>query len=395
MALLEVIEAVTKVFDLFNAVVDTVKNVREFFEDPDEENRRRYESTIEEIIRSRDELLDASATILSAIQQLDQTIFRERMSDKMGDLAQAEQALDNFLRTGDAVQRSAALDGSAGAMADLLQYVNDGTYPVEAILINLVEALPRRMMILKQADSGFCLSAVAMAPLKEAIRRIRDTANLIETAILSANQIGERTFTRRRVVILPRSLGGGRETITTLVFSIRYKNVLGTSTFSGETTTEDGDRDPDFVEAIERLREAANAARLRGLADDTNAAAIALMRSVAEVAETTLSRCEAGDVISLVSNEPLRFAQRAEFSMARRTLSLKQATLQLLQSSKQPIPPVIDVATSEADVLRLSKGLIDRPLTDAEQDALVAVHKAFGSAQVASVLLNLTDSRIK
>ena len=146
MNILAIVAAIKEVLGLIKAVYDVSQIVVGFFENPDDVNRQRYESVMEEIIRSRSQLLGASASILGAIVQLDQTIFREHMADKLGDVDQAEIALDNFRRTGEVGQRVAALDSSAGALADVLEYDSNKVYPVEAMVFHLSQILLRRIL---------------------------------------------------------------------------------------------------------------------------------------------------------------------------------------------------------------------------------------------------------
>ena len=388
MNILAIVAAIKEVLGLVKAVYDVSQIVVGFFENPDDVNRQRYESVMEEIIRSRSQLLGASASILGAIVQLDQTIFREHMADKLGDVDQAEIALDNFRRTGEVGQRVAALDSSAGALADVLEYDSNKVYPVEAMVFHLSQILLRRMIILREADPGFCTSSVAAAPINQSISIIRAAANQIEGAILSVNTVKEKGGTTRKVIIIPASEGGGREVIFISWFDINYSNVSGTVVFSGSTRTEEGPEDPNFLQSIQQLQNQANAAHQRGLADDLANAAIVEMRGIADQAELALRNCEAQGLGRLVFGRKLNFVERARYGDIRRENSPRLSILKLAESSSMQSERS---AIAIDSVSKLATGLLKRPLSNEEENALNALGKAFGQRQVAIAVLNHPD----
>lgn len=392
MNILAIIKAIKEVLEIVKAVYDVSKIVIDFFENPDDVNRQRYESVMEEIIRSRSQLLGASTSILSAIVHLDQTIFREHMADKLGDVDQAEIALDNFRRTRDPGQRVAALNSSAGALADLLEYNSSQVYPVESIVLHLSQILLRRMIILREADPGFCTSA-GSTPINQGINIIRSAASQIETAILSTNTIRELRGSKRKVINIPKSEGGGREVIATWMFSISYSNVSGSVAYSSSTSTEadDGPEDPGFLQAIQQLRNEANAARQRGLADDMANAAIVEMRGIADQAELALHRCEAKHLGRLVFGRELNFIERAQYVNTRRENNPKISILRLAESSSIRSERVLGKTDN---VKTLAGGLMKRPLSAEEESALKALGESFGPHQVAIAILNHPDCAI-
>ena len=390
MNILAIIGAIKEVLGLVKAVYDVSKIVASFYENPDDVNRQRYESVMEEIIRSRSQLLGASASILGAIAQLDQTIFRGLIADKLGDVDQAELALDTFRRTGDAGQRVAALDSSAGALADILEFDSNRVYPVESIVLHVSQILLRRMIILREADPGFCTS-VGSTPINQGISIIRSAASQIEAAISSTNTIREQRGTKRKIRIIPPSEGGGRETIVTWTFSIRYSNVSGTAAYSGSTSTEDGPEEPEFLQAIQQLRNEANAARQRGLADDTANAAIVEMRGIADQAELALRSCESKHFGLLVFGRELNFIERAKYADIRRENNPRLSFLRLVESSSTRSERSLD---RTANVIKIAGELMKRPLSAEEESALKALGKAFGPNQVAITILNHPDCAV-
>lgn len=151
MQALIVLKAIGDALGAINNIYQFVKNVQEFFGNPTDENRQRYLATLAVIMQVRDTILQASAEILSAIQALDERLFRQAISERLGDADTALQDLDAWKRTGNDVLRALALDRSASAVATMLQYVSNNVYPAVALIFPFVEILTSRMAILAEA----------------------------------------------------------------------------------------------------------------------------------------------------------------------------------------------------------------------------------------------------
>ena len=135
--LLVFLKAIGDAAGAINSLYEFGKNVQEYYTRPTDENRERYEWTYYLLVQARVQLSTASGKILSAMSTLDSRIFQEVLSDKLGDVDQAMQDLDNWRRTQSEVLKGAALDHSAGALADMLQYNRTNLYPRPSVVVSI------------------------------------------------------------------------------------------------------------------------------------------------------------------------------------------------------------------------------------------------------------------
>ena len=226
--ILAVLGAIGTVLSAINGIYSFVKNADEFLSGRSDWDAVR--AVISSQITIRNQILQVSGQILDAVAQLDRRIFLEHMADKLGDSDQAVLALDTWKRTGDLNQRAIALNESAGALSDVLRYSNNSVYPNESLAFPMVEVLFKRLVVLKEADPQFALSAIARQPVEDAVEFLRSTADSMSSAIEDANAIRDRSSIGTRVVTLPRSEGGGRMTVLVLHLDVSYRNLDGSVT---------------------------------------------------------------------------------------------------------------------------------------------------------------------
>ncbi|MGY1684994.1 hypothetical protein ACI8AK_05330 [Geodermatophilus sp. SYSU D00867] len=103
--LLALIKAVGTYAGAVTSLYGFANTVREFFAGPNDPARDKVLATYNAVIQSRKIILEASSDILDALKELDKTIFRSTLADKLGDADQAVQALDNWRRSGSEVMK--------------------------------------------------------------------------------------------------------------------------------------------------------------------------------------------------------------------------------------------------------------------------------------------------
>jgi hypothetical protein len=275
-------------------------------------------------------IVAASVEIFDAITQLDHTIFQANIGDKLGDSDQAVLALDTFKRTGDASQRTVALNESAGALSDVLRYSSGSVYPDEALVFPLIEILYKRLTILKECDPGFAKSEIAREPIRHSAEILDAVAATLEASIRSANHVRNASYERKRVTYTGSDVGGGRESITVLVLDVSYRNLDGSIVFErrGEFEPADG----RFSDIIARALADAAAVQQRGLAADLARARVTEIRDAAAVAERSLLVSEAhwvGD--RMLQREPTEL-EIAYFASARERRTIEQVAASLADS---------------------------------------------------------------
>ena len=386
-----ILDWIGKIGSAINAVYQLYKNVDEFnntpdwFNNPNGLQKQQFDQQMEQIIMSREQILVACANIQDSISQLGQTIFLTAISDKLGDADQAQQALDNWARTGDLLQRDDALNDSAGSLADMLQFSNSGAFPSISLIVPLFEILLIRLVILTQADPKFITSLFARKPIEDSIKLIRSTADSLEAKILERNQVNETSATHNEVRISPED--GIKESIKVVDFSIRYQNVSGTVAYCKSVRFEDIESG-DYEEIITLYRAEASAARSTGLAEDLRRAQIETMHNMADTAEKILRDAEIRQVQKIIGRK-LTVVERSEFRILRRSADIRQSTMEI--ADKYFIETELPFHENKA-ILANGKEILNRELTDDEEQSLSALARTFGAKAVLHTLLNHADS---
>lgn len=388
-----VLKIIGTVISIISGLVELYQKADEYFDNPDEANRSHYESQLAEIVRNRQVILDACASIYQAITQLSNTMFRQVIADKLGDADQAQQALDNWRRPPQSIgQRDMALNESAGALADLLQYWRNGVYPSISLAVPLMEVLLVRLWILKQADPSFITSGVARQPIEESAQMLRDTANDLEARVLAANQVKEIVARRMIVRIDPET--GDRERIRITTVTVSYRNVTGTAAYHRSITFEEWEY-VEAEEAIAGFHAEASAVRSGGLAEDIRQAQIENFRSAANKAERLL-RGDEMRVMERIVGRKLSLIERAEFLTLRETCDLRGSIVGVVDKY---IPEDGPRGSQSDDMTTTSGELLSRSLTNDEMQVLTALAQTFGSTAALRVLLyhpdNVVDKRAK
>jgi hypothetical protein len=386
-AILGVVDAIGKVAGAINGIYELVKNAEEFFNGSSDWDQVR--AVVSSEIIGRNQILQASTAILGAIEQLDQRLFLERISDKSGDSDQALLAFDTWQRNPEeSGQRDIALNESAGALADMLQYFKNNVYPGESLVFPLTEILTTRLLILKGADPQFVRSSLRRQPIEDAINFIRITANNIETAIRQANTVKDDSYVRRVVRNRPREEGGGREQIILLHISVSYQNLSATVSYQRHTEYA-ADTDRSAREQLQQVRDDANAARLSGLAADMDRARVSVLREIADTAERCLRTAEAMLISNKILRRRLTAVERAWFIMRRQRSSFRETTFEFVTQ----IPLEKELQLDEQRSLRiLAADILDQPLSKDQEVTLSHVARSFGKKAVLQIMLNHSDS---
>jgi hypothetical protein len=384
-AILGVVEAISKVAGAINNIYELVKNAEEFFSGSSDWDQVR--AIVSSEIIGRKQILQASAAILGAIAQLDQRIFLERISDKLGDSDQALLAFDTWQRSKEIGQRDIALNESAGALADILQYFRNNVYPGESLVFPLTEILTIRLLILKQADPQFARYAVSRQPIEDAINLIRVTADNIEAAVRQANTVKDNSYVRRKIRIRPPEEGGGREQIIVLHISVSYRNISGTVSYERHTeyTVDDGSAN----DQLEQVRAAANAARLRGLAEDMDRAKVSVLREIADTLERCLRTAEAMWVANKIFHRELTAVERAWFIAQRQRSSFREGVFEFAMQLSLEKELQLD---EQGSWHTLAADLLERQLSKDEEVALSHVARTFGKKAVLQIMLSHPNS---
>lgn len=382
MNVLIVIKAIGDVAGAINNIYLFAKNVQEFFAEPTDVNRERYSLTYLELMRARSDLLLACGQILTAIVALEERIFREVLSDKLGDIDQALQDLENWQRNESEVLKSLALDRSAGAVADMLQYAVNGVYPRPAMVFAFAEILTGRLAILKEADPEFCKSPRARQPLEDGVAVIRAAANEIEAAVRRENVINESRSESKKL-----NEEGIWDYYVTAVIS--YSNLSRTVSYS-ETVGPFERGDEGFREGVLRARAAAQAAENRGLLDDWERARIPTLRSFAVTLDESIRLCEL-EMLSQALPYPIGRVARARFILARREMTLSQSAQVVFAGVGFPSAE----ESRSLDISKLGEHLLQRRPTDDEARVLADVANVFGHGSLMQLLINHADSTIK
>ncbi len=382
-----VLKIIGTVISIISGLVELYQKADEYFDNPDDNNRSQYESQLIEIIRSRQAILDACTSIYQAITQLSSTMFRQVIADNLGDADQAQQALDNWRRPPQSIgQRDIALNESAGALADLLQYWRNGVYPGVSLVVPLMEVLLVRLWILKQADPSFITSEVARQPIEESVVMLRYTAGDLEARILAANQV-EKTTTHRTWVRIDPETGDKERGVTTTV-TVSYHNITGTATYHRSISFEKDDIDTEISDAIAGLHAEASAARSGGLSEDLRQAQIDNLRSTASRAERLL-RGEEIRVVERIIGRKLSLVENAEFQTLRESNDLRGSIVKL--ADKYILEGELR-GTLFDDMMTNCGELLSHSLTSDETQALIALARTFGSKAALRVLLHHRDS---
>ena len=347
---------------------------------------------MEAIKVTRQDLLHASESILTAITQLDVRLFSTTMSDKLGDMDEAAVDLDFSRRhDGDPVTRGLAITRSAGALADILRLADTKAYPVESLVLHISQILLGRLMILREADPGFCSTHQGRDPIEASISLIRSAAAQIEALILEANVVQKATSTRRTRRQIPPDEGGGFEWIVTTTVKVSYSNVSGSSVFHNSVSTEDPE-DATFQQAVSDMVSEASAVRERGLAEDLANAAVSLMRGIADQAEAALRQCEMKPIGMLLFGRELTFIERAQYKIERRNLSREVAILGIAQRYLRDSD---FAALAKPELEKYANELLNKPLNSNEVEALLELRKTFGTKSLVQLLLGHNDCKLK
>lgn len=377
--LLAFLKAVGDIAGAINNIYQFGKNVQEFFADPTDENRQRYETTYWQLIGTRRELAAASGEILIAIANLDRRIFQEVLSDKLGDIDQALQDLDNWRRTHSEVLQGAALDRSAGAVADMLEYNRSGLYPRPAVVFPFIEVLTGRLAILKEADPGFCKSSMARRPIEEGIALIRSAASEIEAVLRDRTDIQVRRFIRKQ-----------RDDDPLIGAVVSYHNLSGTVLYRETIEPSFGIVDPAFDVAVQRAVAAAEPSRARGFMEDLQQTQVPNLRSQATTLEESLRLCEL-EMLTQAFPQPISSIERARFILERQGKTLGQSVAVVFGGLRPD--RVEDSAT--LDVAAVSEQLLSRRPTKQEGKVLTDVAQLFGYGSALQLLIDHPDSAIE
>ena len=349
------------------------QNAEDFFNGVSDWDKMRFFLTVR--MTTHREMLRIAGDILDAVAQLDRRIFEANIADKLGDSDQAVLALDTWKRTGDASQKTVALNESAGALADMLRYSDNNVYPREALVYPLIEILVIRLVVLKEGDPDFVRSDLSRRPIEDSVDLLRSTADGLEVAIEQANVIHDESEIGTRVRFRSQDEGGGRETTQVLRLNISYRNVDHSVMFDRHVEFEP--EDGDFNAILSQARADAAAARRQGVAHDLKRAQIAELRETADIAEGSLRRAEARWVTSkFLKREPTDI-EAAYFLARRERADFDEVALTLAAS--MPL---------EGESLgALATEVTGREIDRNAEESLREVARTFGDSAVLRVLL--------
>ena len=379
-SILAVLGAIGTVLSAINGIYSFVKNADEFLSGRSDWDAVR--AVISSQITIRNQILQVSGQILDAVAQLDRRIFLEHMADKLGDSDQAVLALDTWKRTGDLNQRAIALNESAGALSDVLRYSNNSVYPNESLAFPMVEILLKRVVVLKEADPQFALSALARQPVEDAVQFLRSTADSMSSAIEDANAIRDRSSIGTRVVTLPRSEGGGRMTVLVLHLDVSYRNLDGSVTVERRGDYEDTRSELEAM--LTEARADATGARQRGLERDLERAHLDVLREAADAAERSLLVAEARWVSTTFLRREPTDLETAYFIARRRRADFEEVAVALAESME----------LSQDHLTTLMSDVSDRPLDKKAQDSLLTFTEEFGKGALVSLLLKRAEPTV-
>ncbi|CUR57316.1 hypothetical protein NOCA240049 [metagenome] len=319
-----VLEAIGTIVAVINGLYQFGKNVEEFSGNPTDVNRQRYLSTYAAVLQSRNQILAAQTSILAAISDLDARIFRQVMADTLGDSDTAVQNLNEWHRSGSDASRALALDRSAGAVADMLRYVD--VYPRPSIVFAHVEILTCRLAVLCEVDKQFAQSATTRAPLQAGIGLIRDAANEIESAVRRANTV--RVFERRTSRPDPDDPGS---TIYFVSAEVSYRNLIHTVSYTRSIGPYELGDDA-YAQELRAARADAEAARHWGTVADIAHARVPELRQTAATLESIVRRSELQTLSSELDYSPT-VVEDALYVQRRQELGVAEAARALVSGS--------------------------------------------------------------
>jgi hypothetical protein len=378
-----IIGAIGAVAGAINGLLELHKNAEAFLSDPDDDNRIRYEQTWDLIFWRSTQILDAAHEIMQAIDQLAATIFHQHISDKFGIADAAQEALDTWRRNQWQGQRDLALGDSAKALAQLLELWRNNVYPSISLVLPLIRILPVRLMILKELDPQFIRSQIIRKDIEDSIRMIRSAADWFEGRITGGNSIHQEVEKHlKEVRNRPKKEGGGREFIYASIIYYTYHNI--SRTVSCKSNSVEDETNPSVLAA---LREECSSARVAGLAEDLRRSQIGTLRDIADTVERMLLGQEI-QIITKIFRRELTLVERARFSTLRRSSDFRQSTLGVVD--RYLLERELPLLESET-IREYGMELLNRELTDMEEQTLSSLSRSFGAKAVLRTLLNHGD----
>jgi hypothetical protein len=260
----------------------------------------------------------------------------------------------------------------------MLQYAQSGIYPRPAVVFPFIGMLNARLVILKEADPGFCKSPTARRPIEEGIALIRSAAGEIEALLRLHTDVQVQRFIRKQ-----------RDDDPLVGAVISYSNLSGTVSYRA-TVGPFELVSPELEEAIQRARAAAEAARTRGLMEDLQRTEVPNLRNQAATIEESLRLCEL-EMLSQALPYPISSIERARFMLERQEKTLSQSVGVLFGGLTSH--PVDDSAA--LDVQAISEQLLNRRPTKQEAKVLSDVVQLFGYGSALQLLINHPDAAIE
>jgi hypothetical protein len=368
-AFLAFLKAVGDALGAVNNIYQFVKNVEELSSNPSDEARDRYIATYAAIIASQQATLRASAEILLAIQTLDERVFRTTLADKLGDADQAIQSADEWHRSGSEFSKALALDSSAGALADMLELDASAVYPRPSLIFAFVQIMSVRLGILAELEPEFATRPAVRQPIVSGIAVVRACVAVLERALVDANNIDVTTWVtqgRRPPHEGPRPLMYHTRVL--------YANASGTASYSIVLGPME-DEEPDPTQALR----AAQAVRLRGIADDRAAAKIDDLIDAADRFDGIVVNSEM-HLVGGLTGLSMSSIGRARYAALRRDLDIVDSLDAVLRADETPIADPFDIARA-AQTLEGSKS------PEADEQLLREVLQRFGRRAFLEIVL--------
>ncbi len=380
-------EVLEFVLDIYNAA----EIVEGFFNDPDAAARQRYESEMQAILAARDDLLQASQKVLGAVGDVQVTVFRQDMSDIFALIDTAESVYANAqVPTTDPVTAATltalAIDHATLSLSTVLELTRQRAYPPEAVAFQAMQVLVRSMMVLKQAQPGFCTSATSTLVLG-VIALLETAADNITKGLDAATPVRTQRKTLRQRV--PAS-DGGTDFVFHITVTVTYRNLSGDISYASPPyayISEDADDESNPPIVLGYIRDA-EAVRANGLARDADNAGATSMRVTAESQRTALATCESMHIAQMIVGRPFTYVETGLYKLERRTKTMRDAAIAMIASPVVAASPARALPDDDPRALAAAvHEVFDRTLTDEENNALGVAAKAFGRPLAALMLL--------
>lgn len=377
MAVAEVIAVIKDVVEIVKALVEISEKVNNFFENPDEENRRRYEEQMAKLVEIEHLIVDKSAAILKAIDALKESQFKSELSARLGEINAAEDALVDFLETGDPADARAAKQLSSLAINTLVSYAHTGAFPAESILVVLGQSLLSRLMILATTEPGFCASSEVKA-IEQSVALFESVANKLTSEIQAANFVKTTVYTY--MDDLPVEARGQ---VVVTVTNVSYENVTRSVRYFQSIES----RRPNqyYKNQVIQFQAEAEALRPQGIVEDLASAAVPNLLRIADQAKRAIQVCR-GRRMERMLGRKLSHVQRGRYRSLLSNLDAVQADFEFIRTL--PSAWQARTATDDASANKLAVVALGREVTAPELAAIAAFRKAFGMQPVTLALLS-------